>query len=54
MGTVELTGFEMTAIAAFGHTFAQAVANVLTIPALILKRSSRVMPGFRGTPAWNK
>jgi len=28
-----------------------AVARPLTIPALILKRSSRVIPGLRGTPA---
>jgi hypothetical protein len=36
---------------ALGQYLAQPVARVLTIPALILKRSSRVMPGLRGIPA---
>lgn len=40
MGTVELTGFEMTAIKAVGQYFAHPVARVRTIPALMAKRSS--------------
>mmetsp|Transcript_45416 Transcript_45416/g.90921 ORF Transcript_45416/g.90921 Transcript_45416/m.90921 type:complete len:222 (-) Transcript_45416:279-944(-) len=51
MGTVELTGFEMMSRHAFGHAWAAASTRFLTIPALVLKRSSRVMPGLRGTPA---
>ena len=31
--------------------FAIPVAKFLTIPALILNKSSRVIPGFLGTPA---
>jgi len=30
---------------------AHALASFSTMPALILNRSSRVIPGFRGTPA---
>jgi len=33
------------------RTLAQASTRVATIEALVLKRSSRVMPGLRGTPA---
>jgi len=33
------------------QTLAQASMRVATMPALVLKRSSRVMPGLRGTPA---
>lgn len=51
MGTVEFTGLEMIVRMALGQYFAQASAKVLTMPALMLKRSSRVMPGLRGTPA---
>uniref|UniRef100_A0A2P2LTY8 Malate dehydrogenase n=1 Tax=Rhizophora mucronata TaxID=61149 RepID=A0A2P2LTY8_RHIMU len=36
---------------AFGQNFAIASQRPLTIPALMLKRSSRVIPGFLGTPA---
>jgi hypothetical protein len=36
---------------ALGAYLAAATARSLTIPALILKRSSRDMPGFLGTPA---
>jgi hypothetical protein len=36
---------------ALGQYLAQPVARVLTIPALMLKRSSRVIPGLRGIPA---
>lgn len=51
MGTHVLTGFVMTAIMALGHFVAMTVTMSLIIPALTLKRSSRVMPGLRGTPA---
>merc|ERR1719452_225516 len=51
MGTVELTGLEMMPIMASGQTLAAAAAMVATMDALVLKRSSLVMPGFLGTPA---
>merc|ERR1719341_2774272 len=51
MGTVEFTGLEMMAIMASGQTLAAAPARVATMEALVLKRSSLVMPGFLGTPA---
>jgi len=35
----------------FGQCSAAAVISVRTMPALMLNRSSRVMPGLRGTPA---
>ena len=35
--------------AASGQNFAQASTTPLAMPAFTLKRSSRVMPGFRGT-----
>merc|ERR1719464_1315239 len=41
----------MTKMQALGHTSAQAVTKVLTIPAFTLNKSSRVIPGLRGTPA---
>ena len=44
-GTVELTGFVITQKNAFGQIFADASAMSRTMPALVLKRSSRVMPG---------
>jgi len=50
-GTVELTGFEMTRMKALGQASAIDSARVAQIPALMLKRSSRVIPGFLGTPA---
>ncbi len=50
MGTVELTGFEMMATQARGQVRATASHRPLTIDALMLNRSSRVMPGLRGTP----
>lgn len=34
-----------------GQYLEMAVQRDLTMPALMLKRSSRVIPGFRGTPA---
>lgn len=36
---------------AFGQFREIAAAISRTTPAFVLKRSSRVMPGFRGTPA---
>jgi hypothetical protein len=36
---------------AFGAEAAAALARSRTIEALVLKRSSRVIPGLRGTPA---
>ena len=50
MGTVLLTGFDMMATQAVGHALATASQRPLTIDALMLNRSSRVMPGLRGTP----
>mmetsp|Transcript_37465 Transcript_37465/g.106280 ORF Transcript_37465/g.106280 Transcript_37465/m.106280 type:complete len:241 (-) Transcript_37465:14-736(-) len=50
-GTVEFTGLEITKMQALGHASAQPVIKVLTMLALMAKRSSRVMPGLRGTPA---
>ena len=51
MGTVELTGLEMMQSIASGQALEAASARAWAIPALMLKRSSRVIPGFRGTPA---
>ena len=51
MGTVELTGLLMTLSRAPGHASAHAATRSRTMPALILNKSSRVMPGFLGTPA---
>lgn len=51
IGTVELTGLEMMHTQASGHVDAMASHRTATMPALMLKRSSRVMPGLRGTPA---
>ena len=50
IGTVEFTGLEMIKKMAEGQCFAQASASPETMPALVLKRSSRVIPGFLGTP----
>ena len=54
MGTVELTGLEMMAIMALGQTLAAAWQMVATMEALVLNRSSLVMPGLRGTPGRSK
>lgn len=51
IGTVELTGLLIMLTIAFGQHLAIASQRVLTIPALMLKRSSLVIPGFLGTPA---
>lgn len=51
MGTVELTGLEIMAMTASGQNLAHPSTRVCTMEALVLKRSSRVMPGLRGTPA---
>ncbi|KAH3659902.1 hypothetical protein OGATHE_005947 [Ogataea polymorpha] len=50
-GTVELTGFEITSTVASGQVSAMPVASSEQIPALILNKSSLVIPGFLGTPA---
>lgn len=46
-----LTGLAMIHTMALGQTLAHASVKSRTIDALVLKRSSRVIPGFRGTPA---
>ena len=51
IGTVEFTGFAMINNIASGQTSPQTLARLWTIPAFVLNKSSRVMPGFRGTPA---
>lgn len=45
------TGLAIIPIRALGQTSATATAKSRTMDALILKRSSLVMPGLRGTPA---
>ena len=50
IGTVELTGLAMIKNIASGQCAAQASASPDTMPAFVLKRSSRVIPGFLGTP----
>ena len=50
IGTVEFTGLEIIKKMAEVQCFAQASASPETMPALVLKRSSRVIPGFLGTP----
>lgn len=42
---------EMMSSFALGQASAHASIKPLTIPALMLNKSSRVMPGLRGTPA---
>jgi hypothetical protein len=44
IGTVLLTGLAMMRNRAVGQLLAQAFAMSLTMPALVLNRSSRVMP----------
>ena len=51
IGTVELTGLLITLTIAFGQHLTIPSQSVLTIPALMLNRSSLVIPGLRGTPA---
>jgi len=51
MGTVEFTGLEIMVMRASGQFLATPSTRPATMPALIAKRSSRVMPGFLGTPA---
>ena len=45
------TGFVIIPIKAFGQVSAHTETRFLTIPALILKRSDRSIPGLRATPA---
>lgn len=51
IGTVELTGLEMIATMAFGQFLETAVAKSRLRVAFTSKRSCRVIPGLRGTPA---
>ncbi|ANB15276.1 hypothetical protein AWJ20_2902 [Sugiyamaella lignohabitans] len=51
MGTVELTGLEIIRTKALGAYLATPSMMSRTMPALILKRSSLVIPGLRGIPA---
>jgi len=48
IGTVELTGLLITFTIALGQQFAIPSQRVRTIPALMLNRSSLVIPGFQG------
>lgn len=47
IGTVLLTGLAMMHSIAFGQCLAAASARFLTIVALVLNKSSLVMPGLR-------
>lgn len=49
--SILFTGLEMIPINALGQTSAAAIAKSRTIEALMLNRSSRVIPGLRETPA---
>lgn len=51
IGTHEFTGLVIIARKAFGQLLETANAISRITPALVLKRSSRVIPGLRGTPA---
>ena len=51
MGTVELTGLAIIPRIDLGACSATPFARSRTIEAFVLKRSSRVIPGLRGTPA---
>ena len=46
-----LTGFDMIPMRAFGEFLPIAWTRSRTMVALVLNRSSLVIPGFRGTPA---
>lgn len=50
IGTVELIGFVMIATKAFGQFFAAASLKSRTMLALVLNRSSRVIPGSSRLP----
>ena len=51
IGTVELTGLQMMHNIASGQTLEAASERDIAIPALMLNKSSRVIPGFLGKPA---
>ena len=51
IATVVLTGFVIIPIKAFGQLSAQEETRFFTIPALILNRSERSIPGLRAIPA---
>mmetsp|Transcript_5017 Transcript_5017/g.11065 ORF Transcript_5017/g.11065 Transcript_5017/m.11065 type:complete len:213 (-) Transcript_5017:52-690(-) len=50
-GTIEFTGLTIMATIASGQNLPQASTKPLAISALVLNKSSRVMPGLRGMPA---
>ncbi len=50
-GTVELTGLVIMQIHALGQVFAQLRTRLAIMLALMLNKSSRVIPGLRATPA---
>jgi hypothetical protein len=49
--TMASSGLVMTMTKASGQCCLIASPTVLTMPALVAIRSSRLMPGFRGMPA---
>ena len=49
--TIASSGFDTTITNDFGACFLMFSATVPTIFALMPRRSSRLMPGFRATPA---
>ena len=51
IGTVEFTGLLIKFTIALGQHLAMPSQRVRTIPALMLNKSSLVIPGFLGTPA---
>ena len=51
IGTKVFTGFVTIPIQALGQISATFSTRFLIIPALILKRSARVIPGLRASPA---
>ncbi|ESS61997.1 hypothetical protein TCDM_10379 [Trypanosoma cruzi Dm28c] len=51
MGTMLFTGFVTIQKQALGDTEAHVKTRSMTMPAFTLNRSSRVIPGLRGTPA---
>ena len=48
---MELTGLVIMQMQALGQTLAQFLTKLAIMPALMLNKSSRVMPGLRATPA---
>lgn len=48
---MKLTGFDIIPMRAFGEFLPTAWTKSRTIEALVLNKSSLVIPGLRGTPA---